>query len=205
MGSTLLSSMKAYKCQGERETIYTLITNTAESNLHPIQYSPWPIAIGWKYEIVRTICLLAADVYSGSLKWRDGWGRDGAASEFMTYGENVLKRAVETAEPIPDIDHYSVIYFKADDPCADLLANFERIAGYRIEDFCGEKVLRKERPTVLDLEIAFRVREHYESCVKYAQRSGTLDVAKLRKDLYSSGYMLPEQYRNAFKEQEAAS
>lgn len=110
MSSTLLSKMVAYKCDDahERETIYTVIVNTAESNVHPISYHHWPIAVGWKYQVVKTICNMAADVYSGMLKWRsNSWGRDGSSSEFVIYGENVLKRAVETAEPIPEIDYYT--------------------------------------------------------------------------------------------------
>ena len=84
MGSTLLRSMKAYQCRGEREMIYALITDTAESNLHPICYNHWPIAAGRKYEVMKTICQMAADVYGGMLKWRGrDWGRDGSCSEFM--------------------------------------------------------------------------------------------------------------------------
>ncbi|UKI30314.1 MAG: hypothetical protein L6W00_20435 [Lentisphaeria bacterium] len=68
MSSTLLRSMKAYQCRGEREMIYALITDTAESNLHPICYNHWPIAAGRKYEVMKTICQMAADVYGGMLK-----------------------------------------------------------------------------------------------------------------------------------------
>ena len=52
--------------------------------------------------------------------------------------------------------------------------------------------------------MAFRIREHYESCKRYAQKSQTLDIAKLRKNLYSTSYLFPAQYRNAFKGCEAA-
>ena len=200
MGATLLSSLKAYRCQGDREMIYTLITNTAESNLHPIQYHHWPIAVGWKYQVVKTICNMAADVYSGMLKWRsNSWGQDGSSSEFVIYGENVLKRAIETAEPIPEIDYYNIIYFKDDDPCADIFANFERIDGFKIRNFYGEKVLQKECPTVLDLNIAFQIRNHYESCLKSAQKRESPDIAKLRDDLYSYASLFPEEFRNSFK------
>lgn len=55
MGATLLRSMKPIN-RGEREMIYALITDTAESNLHPICYNHWPIAAGRKYEVMKTIC-----------------------------------------------------------------------------------------------------------------------------------------------------
>ncbi len=204
MSSTLLRSMKAYQCRGDREMIYALITDTAESNLHPICYNHWPIAAGRKYEVMKTICRMAADVYGGMLKWRGrDWGRDGSCSEFMAYGENTLKRAAELSGPVPDIDCCNILYFKEDDPCADIFGNFEQI-GYKVKNFFNEKVLVKEHPTVLDLEIAFRIRDHYESCKRYAQKSQTLNIAKLRKNLYSTSYLFPPQYRNAFKGCEAA-
>lgn len=121
----------------------------------------------------------------------------------MTYGENTLKRAAELSGPVPDIDCCNILYFKEDDPCADIFGNFEQI-GYKVKNFFNEKVLVKEHPTVLDLEIAFRLRDHYESCRRYAQQSQTLDIAKLRKNLYSTSYLFPAQYRNAFKGCEAA-
>ena len=204
MSSTLLNGMKAYMCKGENDMIYALITNTAESNLHPIRYHRWPIAAGRKYQMVKMICDMAADVYSGMLKWHGGRGRDGSSSEFVMYGENLLKRAVKTPDPIPDIDHYNIIYFRDDDPCADIFANFERIGGFKIRNFYSEKVLVKEHPTVLDLEIAFRIREHYQSSQKYAEKDESIDVKKLRKNLYDNSYMFPAEFRNAFKGKAAA-
>ena len=95
MSSTILRSMAAYKCDdsSERETIYTLIVNTAESNVHPLSYHHWPIVTGQLYEVMGIICNLASDAYNGNLKWHDGYGKMGICSEFITYGENVLKRA----------------------------------------------------------------------------------------------------------------
>lgn len=41
-------------------------------------------------------------------------------------------------------------------------------------------------------------RDHYESCRRYAQKSQTLDIAKLRKNLYSTSYLFPAQYQHVF-------
>ncbi|UKI30313.1 MAG: hypothetical protein L6W00_20430 [Lentisphaeria bacterium] len=88
-------------------------------------------------------------------------------------------------------------------PAPTFSATLNRSA-IRLKNFFNEKVLVKEHPTVLDLEMAFRIRDHYESCKRYAQKSQTLDIAKLRKNLYSTSYLFPAQYRNAFKGCEAA-
>ena len=104
MSSTLLSSMKAYKNTDlERgDTIYALIVNTAESNVHPHSYHHWAIACDRKWQVVRTICRMAGDVYSGELKWRGStMNNDGICSAFVTYGENVLKQAKEISSARP--------------------------------------------------------------------------------------------------------
>lgn len=201
MSSTLLKSMVAYKCDdiSERRTIYTLIVNTAESNVHPISYHHWPIMTGQLYEVMEMICNLASDAYNGNLKWHDGYGKMGICSEFITYGENVLKRAEELSTPVPELFDYNIIYFEKNSPCKDLLENFSSLDGFEIKDFFNSKVLFKKRPTVIDLYWCQAIKDHYEGCVRYAKKPMELDEAKLRNDLYEDGYMLPEIYRNMFR------
>ena len=201
MSSTILRSMTAYKCDdsSERETIYTLIVNTAESNVHPISYHHWPIVTGRLYEVMGMICNLASDAYNGNLKWHDGYGKMGICSEFATYGENVLKQAKELSTPVPELAEYNVIYFEKDAPCMDLFENFTTLDGFELTGFFGSKVLVKKRPTVIDLYWCQRIRTHYENCIRYAKKPKELDEEKLRKYLYDSGYMLPEKYRKLFK------
>lgn len=201
MSSTILSSMIAYKCDDadERETIYTLIVNTAESNISPISYHHWPIITGQLYEVMSMVCNMASDAYNGNLKWRNGYGKMGICSEFVTYGENVLKRAKETSEPVPELSDYNVIYFDKNAPCMDLFENFTTLEGFELRDFYNSKVLVKKRPTVIDLYWCRRIKSHYESCIRHAKKPQELNETKLRKDLYDSGFMLPERYRNMFK------
>ncbi len=206
MSTTLLRSMVAYKCDDahERETIYTVIVNTAESNVHPISYHHWPLTTGRLYQVMETLCGLASDAYNGNIKWHDGFGKFGICSEFMIYAENVLERAKETADPLPELMHFNVVYFKPDDPGVDLWVNFTKLDGFEIKDFYNEKVLVKKRPTICDLYWCQRIKKHYESTLQYAKKPHELDIEKFRKDLYEHSYMMPEKIRNAFKAPEAA-
>ena len=200
MSSTLLSSMKAYKSTDpERgDTIYALIVNTAESNVHPHSYHHWAIACDRKWQVVRTICRMAGDVYSGELKWRGStMNNDGICSAFVTYGENVLKQAKEISSAIPELDYFNILYFKEAEPLAEFWQNFIPI-GYDIEDFWNEKVLMKKKPTVLDLYYCMQIREHLENCNRYARQNKEVNADALREHL-SGAYLMPEHIRKIFK------
>ena len=47
MSSTLLKSLKAYKCDVADcyESIYVVIANTAESNVRPLDYHHWAMCV----------------------------------------------------------------------------------------------------------------------------------------------------------------
>ena len=205
MSSTLLNGMEAYMCKGENDMIYALITNTAESNLHPIRYHHWPINTGLQHEVMTTICNMASDIFNGNLHWRGNWGKFGICSEFLTYAENVLKRAKEITGAVPGLYEYRVIYFKPDAPCVDVLHRFTQLERFEINDFYGEKVLQIRNPTVSDLYWGQQIRKHYETCQKYAMESKTLDAGKMRKNLAKWGYMLSAKYRKKFQTEEKAS
>ncbi len=207
MGSTLLNSMAACKCYipEEREDIYTLIINTAEKNIEPVSYHCWPMNTGRKYEIMATLCGMASDIFNGNLHWHGEWGRMGICSEFMTYAENILKRAAETTGPVPNLSEYRLIYFKPDDPCVDLLDHFIKLERFEIHNFFDEKVLQIRNPTISDLYWGERIRQHYETCKKYAVEPGNFDAVKFRKILAEWGCMMPDRYRKAFKTVEEVS
>lgn len=207
MSSTLLSSVAAYKCDipEEWETIYTLVVNTAERNVHPISYHHWPINTGRQHEIMTTLCNMASDIYSGNLHWRRSWGKFGVCSEFMIYGENVLKRAKEITGPVPDLDEYHLIYFKPDDPCADILLNFTKFERFDTRDCYDSRVLFIRNPTIEDVYRGKQIRDHYETCKKYAMEPGKFDEVKFRKILSEWCYMMPDRYREVFKTVEKVS
>lgn len=73
MSSTLLKSLKAYKCDVADcfESIYVVIANTAESNVHPLDYHHWAMCSGMRYQVLDTLCHVAGDVYSGNIHWRN--------------------------------------------------------------------------------------------------------------------------------------
>lgn len=206
MGATLLHRIIAYKCDDpdSRDTIYTLIVNTAEKNVHPISYHYWPINSGRQYEIMTTMCNMASDIFNGNLHWRGTWGKFGICSEFLNYAENVLKRAQKITGPVPELDEYRILYFKPDAPCADVLNRFAELKRFEINDFFDEKVLQIQYPTVSDLYWGQRIRQHYEACKKYAEKPGKLNTEKFRKCLAEWSYMMPDKYRELFKTGEQA-
>ena len=149
---------------------------------------------------MKNICKMAGNLYSGVLKWQNGaqWGDEEICSKFLKYAENVLKNAPSHTDPVPEITSHSVIDWKVDDPTADIWRKFIPF-GYQIEERWGWENLVKYHPTVIDLYNNFQIREHYENCLQYARGKGNLDTEKFRRELYDSGYMFPQEIREAFK------
>ena len=201
MSSTLLRSMKAYKSKEPRwgEEIYELIVNTAESNIEPLHYEHWVITCNKKWLVMKTICEMAGNLYSGVLKWPGAqWRDEEICSKFLRYAENVIRNAPTRAESIPEITSHSVINWNPDDPTADIWRKFIPL-GYLIEKKWDREYLVKKHPTMIDLYYNFQIREHYENCLRYAREKGNLDIDKFRRYLYESGYMLPDEIRQTFK------
>ena len=200
MSSTLMSKMKAYKSKEPQRgnTIYALIVNSAESNITPLHYEDWTLTCDEKWKVMGKICQMAGDLYSGGLKWPGAiWGDEKICSKFLQYAENVMKDAKTTEDPVPEITSHFIIDWDPDDPCADIWRRFIPL-GYCIKKLWSREVLVKYNPTVLDLYNGFSIRQHYESCLRYARGEGELDIAKLRKNLFTNGYMLPMEIRLAF-------
>ena len=201
MSSTLLKSLKAYKCDVADcfESIYVVIANTAESNLHPISYHRWAMCSGMRYQVLDTLCNVASDVFNGNIHWRNTWGEMGICSKFMTYAEKVISEAKELTAAIPELYDYPVAYFKPDDPDVDYLQKFAELEKFEIRDFFSQKVLRIKNPTVSDVYRGGQIRRYIDDCRKYAKEARELNVGKFLRCLREWCGRMPVPYREIFK------
>ena len=201
MSSTLLKSLKAYKCDVADcyESIYVVIANTAESNVRPLDYHHWAMCSGMRYQVMETLCEIAGDAYTGNIHWRNTWGEMGICSKFMTYAEKVISEAKELTTPIPELYDYPVMYFKPEDPDVDYLQKFAELDKFEIRDFYSQKVLRIKNPTVSDVYWGGQIRRYIDDCRKYAKEAKELDVGKFHRCLREWCRRMPEQYWKIFK------
>ena len=201
MSSTLLKSLKAYKCDVADcyESIYVVITNTAESNVRPLDYHHWAMCSGMRYQVMETLCEIAGDAYNGNIHWRNTWGEMGICSKFMTYAEKVISEAKELTTPIPELYDYPVMYFKPEDPDVAYLQKFAELDKFEIRDFYSQKVLQIKNPTVSDVYWGGQIRRYIDDCRKYAKEAKELDVEKFHRCLREWCGRMPEPYREIFK------
>ena len=201
MSSTLLKSLKAYKCDVADcyESIYVVIANTAESNVRPLDYHHWVMCSGMRYQVMGTLCEIAGDAYNGNIHWRNTWGEMGICSKFMTYAEKVISEAKELTAAIPELYDYPVVYFKSDDPDVDYLQKFAELEKFEIRDFFSQKVLRIKNPMVSDVYWGGQIRRYIDDCRKYAKETKELDVEKFHRCLREWCGRMPEQYWKIFK------
>lgn len=206
MSSTLLKSLKAYKCDVADcyESIYVVIANTAEGNVRPLDYHHWAMCSGMRYQVLDTLCHVAGDVYSGNIHWRNTWDEMGICSKFMTYAEKVISEAKELTTAIPELYDYPVVYFKQDDPDVAYLQKFAELDKFEIRDFYSQKVLQIKNPTVSDVYWGGQIRRYIDDCRKYAKEAKELDVGKFHRCLREWCGRMPEPYREIFKDTEKA-
>ena len=201
MSSTLLKSLKAYKCDVADcyESIYVVIANTAESNVRPLDYHHWVMCSGMRYQVMGTLCEIAGDAYNGNIHWRNTWGKMGICSKFMTYAEKIISEAKELTTPIPELYDYPVMYFKPEDPDVAYLQKFAELDKFEIRDFYSQKVLQIKNPTVSDVYWGGQIRRYIDDCRKYAKEAKELDVEKFHRCLREWCRRMPEQYWKIFK------
>ena len=205
MSSTLLKNIRVYKCNEPEhwnDTIYAVLVNTAESNVFPQTYHYWVIAAGQKYEVIKVIAEMFSNTFNGNLHWRGEWHSMDNSMAFLKYALNALEHAKEITGAVPELDEYTVLYFEKDAPGADKLHNFAALEHFKIQECWGQYRLVIEHPTVSEIYWGQAIRQHYENCVHLATEPGTLNLEKLQKNLAEHCWLIPEKYRNPFKQKE---
>ena len=205
MSSTLLKNIRVYKCNEPEhwnDTIYAVLVNTAESNVFPQTYHYWTIAAGQKYEVIKVIANMFSDTFNGNLHWRGEWHSIDNSMAFLKYALEALEHAKEITGAVPELDEYTVLYFKKDALGADKLHKFAELERFKIKESWDEYRLLIKRPTVCEIYWGQAIRQHYEDCIRLAAEPGTLNKGKLQKYLAEHGWGIPEKYRKPFAQTE---
>ena len=201
MSSTLVKNIRICRCDDPeaRTAIYAMIVNTAESNVHPITYRYWPIAVGREYEVAAVIAQMASDIFNGNLHWHGAWGSAERSIAFFKYAMNLLERAEELSGAVPELFEYRILYFKKDAPGMEILNRFTALERFKIREIWDESMLLIEKPTVSEIYWGQEIRRHYERSIRLATEPGILNMEKLQKNLAGGNTTLPEKYRFPFE------
>ena len=205
MSSTLLKNIRVYKCNEPEhwnDTIYAVLVNTAESNVFPQTYHYWVIAAGQKYEVIKVIADMFSDTFNGNLHWHGEWHSMDNSMAFLNYALDALEHAKEITGAVPELDEYTVLYFKKDSPGADKLHNFAALEHFKIQECWGQYRLVIEHPTVCEIYWGQAICQHYKGSIRMATEPGTLNMEKLQKYLAEHCWLIPEKYRKPFKQEE---